>query len=121
MKTVKLFAVAFLLSAPLFAQNNVKTIDLEQTTGEFKTKELKLKPGTYKFQVTNVNVDHAVGFVLAPKQDDIQAEDHIKAAYLSKTIGEGETASSGEVTLAKGEYVYFCPLNPTPHYVLKVE
>lgn len=121
MKTIQLFVIAFLFSAPLLAQNNVQTVSLAQTPGEFKTKQLKLKPGTYKFEVTNVSVDHAVGFVLAPKQDDIQAEDHIEAAYLSKTIGEGETASSGEVTLAKGEYVYFCPLNPTPQYVLKVE
>jgi len=30
-------------------------------------------------------------------------------------------SNSQQVTLSKGEYVYFCPLNPTPQYTLIVE
>lgn len=123
MKKIKiLFAVAGLLvNFATLAQDQVKTVKLEQTPGEFKTKTLKVKPGTYVFEVTNNDVDHEVGFVLAPKKANIEMDDHIKQAYLSKTIKAGETASSKEVTLEKGEYVYFCPLNPTPQYTLIVE
>ena len=123
MKKIKiLFTVAGLLVGfATFAQDKTETVKLEQTPGEFTTKTLKVKPGTYVFEVSNNDVDHEVGFVLAPKQAKIEAGDHIKQAYLSKTIKAGETASSQEVTLKKGEYVYFCPLNPTPQYTLIVE
>lgn len=46
---------------------------------------------------------------------------HIKNAYVKKTVKEGETQSSKEVKLSKGNYVYFCPLNPTPQYKFIVE
>ena len=69
----------------------------------------------------NKGVDHECGFVLAPKGMTEQ-KNHIPEAYLTKTIKEGETSSSKfEVTLKKGEYVYFCPMNPTPQYSLVVE
>lgn len=48
------------------------------------------------------------------------AEHHIKNAYVTKVVGTNTKQSSKEVTLAKGEYVYFCPLNPTPQYKLIV-
>ena len=102
-----------------FAQEPA-TVKLDQTPGEFKTTELKLKPGKYVFDVTNKGVDHAVGFVITPKGKTDQ-QDHIQSSYLSQTIKNGESAKSGEVTLGKGEYVYFCPLNPTPLYRLVVE
>lgn len=123
MKKVRiLFAVvALMINVATLAQDKAETVKLEQTPGEFTTKTLKVKPGTYVFEVSNNDVDHEVGFVLAPKKASIDAEDHIKQAYLSKTIKAGETASSQEVTLEKGEYVYFCPLNPTPQYTLIVE
>ena len=70
--------------------------------------------------MANKGVDHAVGFVIAPKGKTDQ-DHHVQAAYLSKTIEDGESAKSGEVTLEKGEYVYFCPLNPTPQYKIMVE
>ena len=117
-----MFLVAgLMMSFATLAQSDVKTVKLEQKPGEFTTKTLKMKSGTYIFEVSNNNIDHEVGFVLAPKQDKIEAKDHIKQAYLSKTIKAGETASSKKVTLEKGEYVYFCPLNPTPEYTLIVE
>lgn len=110
----------------VFASHNVtaqktKTIKLEQTPGEFTKTELKLKAGkTYVFEVANAGVHHPVGFVLAPKGKPEQ-ENHIPAAYLKSTPNDGESASSSEVILEKGEYIYFCPMNPTPQYTLIVE
>lgn len=99
----------------------VQVIQLEQTEGEFDKKKLKLKAGElYQFEVLNNGVDHEVGFVIAPAGSTEQ-KDHIQEAYLSKTIGDGMTASSGKVSLEAGEYVYFCPLNPTPQYKILVK
>lgn len=100
----------------------VETVKLEQTDGAFTTKELKLKAGTYSFEVTNKDVNHDVAFVLAPKKENIQESDYIADAMLTQVLKNGETASSKKaVTLEKGEYVYFCPLNKTPQYSLIVE
>ncbi|MGD1892371.1 MAG: cupredoxin domain-containing protein [Cyclobacteriaceae bacterium] len=112
-----------LVAGGLFSQNLMaqEVVKLDQATGEFTQLELTLKAGeTYVFEVTNSGVDHEVGFVVAPKGQTDQ-EHHIPEAYLAKTITDGETASSQQVTLEKGEYVYFCPLNPTPQYSLIVE
>lgn len=101
--------------------SDVETIQLKQIKGEFTTQGLKLSAGsTYVFEVTNDGVDHEVGFVIAPKGKTDQPN-HIKEAYVQKTIKDGETSSSKEVTLTKGEYVYFCPMNPTPQYTIVVE
>lgn len=103
--------------APVF-----ETVKLEEVEGAFTTTELKLKPGTYSFEVTNKGIPHDVAFVLAPNKEDIQETDFIADAMLTKTLQDGETASSKvPVTLEKGEYVYFCPLNNTPKYKLIVE
>ena len=115
-----LLAIAgFLLTIQVaFAQ---ETVSLNQIPGEFEETELSLKAGkAYVFEVSNVGIDHEVGFVIAPK-GKLEQKDHIKNAYLTKTIKDGEMASSNEVILEKGEYVYFCPLNPTPQYTLVVE
>lgn len=106
------------LTAISAQEKEVKTIQLEQTPGEFTQKEVRLKAGTYVFEIANNGVDHKVGFVLAPKSD---ADSHIKAAYVQKAIENGERSTSKQVVLEKGEYVYFCPLNPTPQYTLVVE
>jgi len=97
-----------------------KTIKLSQTTGEFNIEGLTLSAGTYVFEISNEDVDHAVGFVLAPKGKTDQAN-HIKEAYVQKTPEKGETSQSKVVTLTPGEYVYFCPLNPTPQYTITVK
>lgn len=103
------------------AMNKVQTIKLEQTKGKFNIERLTLEAGSpYVFEVTNNGVDHEVGFVIAPKGKTDQAN-HIAEAYVAKMIKNGEKSSSKEVTLAKGEYVYFCPLNPTPQYTIIVE
>ena len=104
------------------ATEEVTIVKLEETPGEFSTKELKLAPGTYSFEVSNKNVDKEVAFVLAPSKENIVEADFIQDAMLTKMIKSGETATSKKpVTLEKGEYVYFCPLNGTPQYKLTVE
>lgn len=103
-------------------ENEVEVIKLNQTPGKFTNGDLKLSPGTYKFEVINDGVDHEVGLVLAPKKAKITKDDHIQEAYVVKTVADGESQSSkGEITLGKGKYVYFCPLNPTPEYTIMVE
>ena len=114
-----------LLGRPLFIQatyaQEAKTVKLEQTAGEFTTTELTLKSGKpYIFEVTNNGVDKELGFVIAPKGKTGQ-ENHITSAYLTKAINKGETAQSNLVVLEAGEYVYWCPLNPTPQYSLVVK
>ena len=96
----------------------VKTVSLEQTNGEFTQKQITLSEGTYIFEIANNNVGHNVGFVLAPKAD---VKAHIKNAYVTAQVENNTKGNSKEVVLKKGEYVYFCPLNPTPQYTLIVE
>jgi len=101
-------------------KHKVETIKLEQTKGVFTTEKLTLDAGTYVFEIANNGVDHEVGFVLAPKGKTDQPN-HIKEAYVQAPVKNGSKSTSKEVTLAKGEYVYFCPLNPTPQYTLIVK
>ncbi|MEO1254298.1 MAG: cupredoxin domain-containing protein [Bacteroidota bacterium] len=115
-----LLTIALLWSVASNAQEPQK-ISLVQTPGEFVQQELKLEAGkSYVFEVENSGVDREVGFVVAPKGKTDQAN-HVQNAYLLKTIADGEKASSKTVVLEKGEYVYFCPLNPTPQYKITVE
>ncbi len=115
-----LVALGLLSSVALSAQEPQK-VSLIQTPGEFVQQELKLEAGkSYVFEVENQGVDRLVGFVIAPKGKTDKAN-HVQNAYLFKTIADGEKASSKEVVLDKGEYVYFCPLNPTPQYKITVE
>lgn len=95
-----------------------QTIKLEQTKGDFNIQGLTLAQGDYVFEISNNGVDHEVGFVIAPKSNP---DAHIKTGYVQKTIKDGETSTSKVVNLPKGEYVYFCPLNPTPKYTITVK
>jgi plastocyanin len=98
-----------------------EVIKLEEVEGAFTTTELNLKAGEYLFEVTNNGIPHEVAFVLAPNKEQIEEADYIADAMLVNTVKAGETASSKKaVTLEKGEYVYFCPLNKTPKYKLTV-
>lgn len=124
-----LVLIALFISGAAFAQspahvptnNKAKTIKLIQTPGEFNKSELKLKAGQpYIFEVTNKGVDHEVGLVVSPKGKTEQ-KDHIKSAYVTQTVKEGKTEMSNEVVLEAGEYVFFCPMNPTPQYSITVE
>ena len=100
----------------------VKTVALEQTTGEFTQKGLTISEGTYIFEIANNAVGTDVGFVLIKKGADASnPENHIKTAYVTSVVKDGETQTSSATTLAKGEYTYFCPLNKTPQYTLTVQ
>ncbi len=120
-KLITLFT--FILAITFSAQaQEVKTVSLEQTKGEFTQKEVKLSEGSYIFNITNNNAGVDVGFVLVPEgKDAADATNHIKAAYVTKIVAEGKTESSNTVILQKGTYTYFCPLNKTPQYTLIVE
>ncbi|WP_298954779.1 plastocyanin/azurin family copper-binding protein [uncultured Nonlabens sp.] len=92
----------------------VKTIALEQVTGEFVQKQITVDAGTYVFDIKNNNVGHNVGFVLVKKGEDISnPKNHIKTAYVTEQVANNGTQHSNATKLEKGEYVYFCPLNPT--------
>lgn len=91
-----------------------KTIALEQTSGEFTQKQITVSEGTYVFEIANNSVGHNVGFVLVKKGEDISnPENHIQTAYVTEQVATGDKQTSKATTLEKGEYVYFCPLNPT--------
>ncbi len=95
-----------------------KTINAD--TGDQRLAEaetLKLKPGNYIFRVTNKNVPYELGFWL-------RGDGLVDRATLPSVSGGGLTTGATkdyEITLKPGEYVYSCPLNPTPDYRLVVE
>ncbi|MCD2258054.1 cupredoxin domain-containing protein [Psychroserpens luteolus] len=106
----------------MMTKGDVKIVSLEQTKGEFTQKALTVSEGTYIFEVANNNVGTEVGFVLVPKgKDASNAENHIKTAYVTQVVKDGETQTSNKTKLTKGEYIYFCPLNKTPQYTLIVK
>lgn len=120
MKNVFITAVVLFSSLFITASYAQSTIKLEQVAGDFTVHSLTLSPGDYVFEISNHGVDHPVGFVITPRGKNEQKY-HIKDAYVKQTISDGETAQTNVVTLEKGEYEYFCPLNPTEKYVIKVE
>lgn len=89
-------------------------------TGEQRlaaAKTLVLKPGEYVFRVSNKNVPYELGFWL--RGDGI-----VGFATLPSVSGGGLTLGKMQdyrINLKPGEYVYSCPLNPTPNYRLIVE
>lgn len=132
-KIISILVIALAFTATSNAQDNmkkdammkgdaVKTIALEQTKGEFTQKSLTISEGTYVFKIANNNVGTDVGFVLVPKgKDASKPENHIATAYVTQVVKDGQVESSKTTKLAKGEYVYFCPLNKTPQYTLTVQ
>lgn len=120
-KFIALFTLIFIISFSATAQQT-KTVALEQTKGEFTQKQITLSEGSYIFNISNNNSGTDVGFVLIPSgKDASDAANHIKEAYVTSVVAEGKTESSKTVTLKKGTYNYFCPLNKTPQYTLIVE
>jgi len=76
---------------------------------------LELKPGKYIFRVTNKNVPYDLGFWLRGKG--------LGRITLPSVSGGGLKPSTSQdyaIELKAGEYVYSCPLNPTPNYRLVV-
>ncbi len=115
--TVLVLALGMTISAS--AQNKMmkkapKIISLEQTAGEFTQKQITVSGGTYIFEISNNGVGHDVGFVLVKKGKDLtKPENHIQTAYVTKVVATGERQISKPTLLEAGEYIYFCPLNPT--------
>jgi len=90
-----------------------------KTAGErlSSSKTMVLEPGKYVFRVTNKNVPYELGFYLRPKN-------FVDRLTLPKVSGGGlKTGSSRDyhINLVEGEYLYSCPLNPTPDYRLTVK
>jgi hypothetical protein len=82
-----------------------------------KAKVFELKPGKYVFRVTNKNVPYSLGFWL-------RGDGLIDWARLPSVSGGGLTKGTSKdyhVELKAGEYIYSCPLNPTPNYRLIVK
>lgn len=82
---------------------------------------LTLEPGDYVFKVTNSNVPYELGFWLRDVDYDLRNPLHklTKTSVSGGGLLLGETQDY-EVTLEPGEYLYSCPLNPTPDYRLVV-
>jgi hypothetical protein len=79
-------------------------------------KVLRLKPGAYVFRVSNRNVPYELGFWL-------RGDGLVARARLPSVSGGGLTDGKTQdyaIELEPGEYVYSCPLNPTPDYKLVV-
>jgi len=80
-------------------------------------KTLELKPGKYVFRVTNKDVPYELGFWL-------RGDGVLNRVSLPSVSGGGLTTGKTqdyEIVLEKGEYVYSCPLNPTPDYKIVVK
>ena len=81
-----------------------------------ESKSITLKPGKYIFRVTNKDVPYNLGFWLRGKGP-------IGFATLPSVSGGGlkpGTTRDYAIELKAGEYLYSCPLNPTPDYTLVV-
>jgi hypothetical protein len=75
----------------------------------------KSKSGKYIFRVTNSNVPYPLGFYLRGKG--------VKQLSLPKISGGGLTKGVTKdyvVNLTSGDYIFSCPLNPTPDYPIVV-
>ena len=77
---------------------------------------LQLKPGKTIFRVTNKNVPYELGFWL-------RGEGIAGRVTLPSVSGGGLITGKTQdyvIDLKPGEYIYSCPLNPTPDYKLVV-
>ena len=87
-----------------------------------KAKVLRLKPGEYVFRVTNKNVPYQLGFWI--RESDYKLGNPVHKLTKTSVSGGGLTLGTTKdyaVNLEPGEYLYSCPLNPTPNYRLIVE
>ena len=77
---------------------------------------ITLKPGEYLFRVHNRDVPYVLGFWLRGQGFD-------RLTLPSVSGGGIETGGFKDysITLEEGEYLYSCPLNPTPDYRLVVK
>lgn len=87
-----------------------------ETAGERTFRVLRLKPGRTVFRVTNKNVPYELGFWVRGKG--------VGRLRLPSVSGGGLAVGRTKdyvIDLVPGEYLYSCPLNPTPDYPLVVE
>ncbi len=120
-------AIAFLFSSTNVvaqtAEKDVTIIELTQTANTINTQNLNLKPGKYQFRVVNVDVEKDLGFVIQKAADakgDVM-KTAVENSFTTALIKKGDAQYTGVVELKAGEYVYSCPLNPTPQYKLTVK
>ncbi len=103
--------------------DDCKAINSESGANRVAQSEvLKLKPGKYVFRVANKNVPYEVGFWL--RSEGYNARNPVHKVTKTSVSGGGLTlgkTADYEIELKAGEYVYSCPLNPTPNYRLVVE
>ena len=78
---------------------------------------LKLASGTYTLRIANTDVPYELGFYLRSAQ---RALIPFRPRISGSGLAQGMTKDY-EVELTAGEYIYGCPLNPTPAYSLIVE
>lgn len=81
-----------------------------------QSEPLTLKPGEYLFRVYNRDVPYVLGFWLRGKG--------LSRLTLPSVSGGGiDTGGYKDyrIKLEEGEYLYSCPLNPTPDYRLVVK
>ena len=87
-----------------------------------EAKVLELEPGDYIFRVSNTDVPYELGFWV--READYQLGNPLHNRTKTSSAGgglvEGKTQDY-EVELEPGEYLYSCPLNPTPNYKIVVK
>jgi hypothetical protein len=87
-----------------------------------EAKVLELAPSTYTFRVTNDDVPYELGFWL--RESDYQPGNPLHKLTKTSVSGGGLVQGATkdyEVELDPGEYLYSCPLNPTPNYRIVVK
>ena len=100
-----LIAAASVNAATPTTKNGITTIHIDEYNGYFAVKETLagLKPGKYKFVVTN-KANKLVGFHLQ------EGETHSYLDRFPIEVGQTKTAI---VTLNEKGFRYRCPINPT--------
>ncbi|MFQ5954689.1 MAG: hypothetical protein ACE5JZ_06475 [Kiloniellales bacterium] len=86
-----------------------------------KAPTLELEPGTYVFRVTNKDVPYELGFWL--REHDYNYRNPLHKLTKISVSGGGLLMGQTQdyvVELKPGDYLYSCPLNPTPDYRLIV-
>jgi hypothetical protein len=87
-----------------------------------EAKVFELDPGTYTFRVENSDVPYELGFWI--READYQLGNPLHKLTKTSVSGGGLTQGTSKeyvVELEPGEYLYSCPLNPTPNYRLVVK
>jgi hypothetical protein len=85
------------------------------TKGKRILRPLNLKPGKTIFRVTNKNVPYELGFWLRGQGLRRVTLPSVSGGGLHKGVTHDYV-----IDLEPGNYLYSCPLNPTPDYLLTV-